>query len=95
MVHYILFKFREGTLTDEVINVFADKYEQLEKRYEGFVNPQIYRNIVMRDNNLDLMVTIEMANREVLQSYLDSEEHLELQERFGQLVEMQFSFDHA
>ncbi len=95
MVHYTLFKFKENTLNEEVINTFAEKYEQLEKNQEGFINPQVYRNIVSRENNMDLMISVEIRNLEELMVYLDSAEHQELQEKYSDIIEAQVSFDHA
>lgn len=94
MVHYLLLRFKDNTLTDGIIDVFADKFEQLEKQHEGIVNPQIYRNIVTREGNMDLMITVEMRSLEDLKIYLESPEHLELQERYQDIVECQVSFDH-
>ena len=66
----------------------------LEKQHEGIVNPQVYRNIVSREGNMDLMITVEMRSLEDLKTYLESPEHAELQERYKDLVELQISFDH-
>lgn len=94
MVHYLLLKFKENTLTENVINGFAEKFDQLEKHHEGLVNPQIYRNIVSREGNMDMMITIEYRSLEDLKAYLESAERAELQEKYGEIVETQFSFDH-
>ncbi len=94
MVHYLLLKFKENTLTENVINGFAEKFDQLEKHHEGLVNPQIYRNIVSREGNMDMMITIEYRSLEDLKAYLESAERAELQEKYGEIVENQFSFDH-
>ena len=50
MVHYLLLRFKENALTESIIDVFADKFESLEKQHEGIVNPQVYRNIVSRED---------------------------------------------
>lgn len=94
MVHYLLLRFKENALTESIIDVFADKFESLEKQHEGIVNPQVYRNIVSREGNMDLMITVEMRSLEDLKTYLESPEHTELQERYKDLVELQISFDH-
>lgn len=94
MVHYLLLRFKENALTDSVVDVFIEKFAALEKKHEGIVNPQIYRNIVSREGNMDLMVTVEMRSLEDLKIYLESEEHIELQERYKDLVDLQVSFDH-
>lgn len=94
MVHYLLLRFKENALTESIIDVFADKFESLEKQHEGIVNPQVYRNIVSREGNMDLMITVEMRSLEDLKTYLESPEHVELQERYKDLVELQISFDH-
>lgn len=94
MVHYLLLRFKENALSDTIVDVFMEKFAALEKQHEGIVNPQVYRNIVTRDGNMDLMVTVEMRSLEDLKTYLESPEHLELQERYKDLVEQQVSFDH-
>lgn len=94
MVHYLLLRFKENALTESIIDVFADKFEQLEKQHEGIVNPQVYRNIVGREGNMDLMITVEMRSLEDLKTYLESPEHKELQERYQDIVELQVAFDH-
>lgn len=94
MVHYLLLRFKENALTESIIDVFADKFESLEKQHEGIVNPQVYRNIVSREGNMDLMITVEMRSLEDLKTYLESPEYAELQERYKDLVELQISFDH-
>ena len=72
MVHYLLLRFKENALTESIIDVFADKFESLEKQHEGIVNPQVYRNIVSREGNMDLMITVEMRSLEDLKTYLES-----------------------
>lgn len=94
MVHYLLLRFKEDALTDHIIDTFIEKFEDIEKKYEGIVNPQVYRNIVSRGNNMDLMVTLEMSSFEALKNYLESPEHTELMDRYEDLVELQVSFDH-
>ncbi len=94
MVHYLLLRFKEDTLSDSVIDAFADGYESLEKQHEGIVNPQVYRNIVGRPDNMDLMITVEMRSLEDLKTFLESPEVAELQERYKDIIEEQFSFDH-
>lgn len=94
MVHYLLLRFKENTLSEGIIDVFADRFEQLEKQHEGIVNPQLYRNIVTREGNMDLMITVEMRSLEDLKTYLESPEHAELQERYREIVELQVTFDH-
>lgn len=94
MVHYLLLGFKENALTENVINGFAEKFDQLEKHHEGLNNPQIYRNIVSREGNMDLMITIEYRSLEDLKAYLESTECQELQEKYGEIIETQFSFDH-
>ena len=37
MVHYLLLRFKENALTESIIDVFADKFESLEKQHEGIV----------------------------------------------------------
>ena len=71
MVHYLLLRFKENALTESIIDVFADKFESLEKQHEGIVNPQVYRNIVSREGNMDLMITVEMRSLEDLKTYLE------------------------
>lgn len=95
MIHYTLFKFKENTLNEEIINTFAEKYEQLEKNQEGFINPQIYRNVISRERNMDLMISVEVRSFEDLTAYLDSAEHKELQEKYDDIIAQQISFDHA
>ena len=34
MVHYLLLRFKENALTESIIDVFADKFESLEKQHE-------------------------------------------------------------
>lgn len=94
MVHYLLLGFKKDSLTENVINGFAEKFDQLEKHHEGLVNPQIYRNIVSREGNMDLMITIEYRSFEDLKACLESPEYHELQEKYGEIVETTFSFDH-
>ena len=94
MVHYLLLRFKENALTESIIDVFADKFESLEKQHEGIVNPQVYRNIVSREGNMDLMITVEMRSLEDLKTYLESPEHAELQERYKDPAALQTSFAH-
>ena len=94
MVHYLLLKFKEDMLSDSIIDTFMDRFTALEKRHEGIVNPQVYRNIVDRPDNMDLMITIELRSMQDLRTYLDSPEHAELQERYKDLIVQAVSFDH-
>ena len=94
MVHYIFLRFKENTLTENVINGIADKLDELEKQCEGITNPQIYRNIVSCNENMDLMITIELRTLEDLNVYLESEAHHTLYEKYSEIVEKYFTFDH-
>ena len=43
---------------------------------------------------MDLMITVEMRSLEDLKTFLESPEVAELQERYKDIIEEQFSFDH-
>ena len=95
MVHYILLKFKENTLTEDAFNIIAAQLDDLEKRMAGMTNPQIYRNIVTCDANMDLMITLELEGREDLNAYLDSDARQALRDRLGESIAQEISFDHA
>ena len=94
MVHYLLLHFKEDMLSDGIIDVFADRFAALEKRHEGIVNPQIYRNVSPLKENMDLMITVELRSFEDLKTYLESPERAELRERYKDIVDAHVSFDH-
>lgn len=95
MVHCILLKFKEATLTEDAFNAIAGQLDDLEKRLGGLTNPQIYRNIVSGASNMDLMITLELEGREDLDAYLHSDDRKVLYDQLKEIIVQEITFDHA
>lgn len=93
MYHYILAKYNntvvdKDRLSEEAIALFKG----LEKSTEGIKKVTGKKNIIPRDNRFDLMIVIEM-DKEALDSYDHSPEHLEWKTNYAKYLEKKAIFD--
>ena len=94
MTHYVLFRFEDGFMSDEVVNRFEETYAELKTLLPGdILDYAIYGNCVERDSNMDMMVKIELKERASLQRYLQHPEHIALISSFSAHEKNRVSFD--
>jgi len=95
MTHYVLFRFEDGFMSDEVLNRFKETYAELKTLLPGdILDYAIYGNCVARDSNMDMMVRIELEEKESLQRYLQHPKHIELISSFNAKEKNRVSFGH-
>lgn len=95
MKHCILAKFLPEKTAEEK-KILTDDAEALFLKLnamQGIHGVRVLRNCVDRANRYDLMIEIDM-DRDALERYDVSPEHLEWKERFGSLLEKKAIFDH-
>lgn len=93
MVHYILFKFKEGVNIDECFTKMQDTFAKLEKELPCLHNPAIYRNIIERDTNADILLKLEFDSKEDLPVYLNHPLHVQLAKSLNDSIATRISFD--
>ena len=95
MTHYVLFKFEDGFMSEEVLSRFERTYSKLKLLLpEDIKDYAIFGNCVERDSNMDMMVKIELGEKASLQRYLQHPEHTALISSFRVREKSRVSFDH-
>lgn len=75
MTHYLLLKFTPGYMGDTLFDLARETYEELARQVPGVHKVRVERNCVARDSNADLMVCMDLINKDALDTYLDHPLH--------------------
>ncbi len=94
MKHYVLLKFKKGQLSEEISVMAQQILGKLVEAVEEIKTVTVHTNCVNRQDNYDLMVEMDLANKETLQTYLDHPYHKEFIEYVKDKVEAKVSFDY-
>lgn len=94
MRHMVFFKFIPGGLGDDVLLDYTETYSALREALpDDILSCRVVRNIVEREQNMDLLVEMRLAGPDSLPRYLSHPLHTELGRRCsGRLVSVA-SFD--
>ena len=93
MIHYILTKYQAGYLTDEQFQELASSFHKVAKHIDGISSCTVKRNIVVRDTNMDVMVSFHFDSPDLLGTYLKHPLHLEIAEKNDPYIIQRVSFD--
>ncbi len=74
MIHVVLLKFKENCLNENFILEARKLYKDLEQ-LDYVISANLFENCVERDSNYDIMLKIQLDNKDFLQKYLDHELH--------------------
>lgn len=91
--HYVLFKYKPGFLTDEVVRKLRDGFALIRAEVPGVRSVVIDTNVVDRPANMDLMIRMALDDDSVLDAYLHHPEHLRLGEEMNPFITERVSFD--
>lgn len=91
--HYVLFKYKPGFLTDEVVRKLRDGFALIRAEVPGVRSVVIDTNVVDRPANMDLMIRMALDDDSVLDAYLHHPEHLRLGKEMNPFITERVSFD--
>lgn len=96
MTHLVLMKFQDNFLNDANLSEISEAYQELKKALpEEIYNVNIYRNIVARESNMDIMIELELKNADSLPIYLTHPIHQAISTKMNPYVITRVSFDHV
>ncbi len=82
MKHYVLLNFEEGFLDEEFFSVMNKAFSDMQEAIAGMTGFEIRKNIVERDSNADVMLRVDLKEKEDLKIYLEHPLHVE----FAQMI---------
>ena len=95
MKHFVIFKFEDGYMNDEVIDHAKVTFNSLKEALpEDIFDVKIHKNIVERLFNGDLMVEMDVKNEDSLRTYLVHPIHVALTDVWGPHIQSRLSFDY-
>ena len=96
MTHLVLMKFQENFLDENNFAQIKEAYQELKKALpEEIFQVQIYRNIISRASNMDILIELELRNADSLPIYLQHTIHQAISGKMNPYVTNRVSFDHA
>ena len=93
MIHYLLLKFKAGRFTPTLYQLAEETFRQIAGSLNGIQHLEVYQNGVQRDTNADLMIRMELKDREHLNAYLNHPLHLRFVQQVDGAVEQRVTFD--
>lgn len=93
MTHYVLFKFRPGYSMDQIQDWFDDTYKKMPEQIPGIGNIKLMMNCHERDTNMDMMISMEMRDEKLIDSYLHHPLHLAFVKKTSPDLVSHVSFD--
>ncbi len=95
LMHYVLFKMKDGMLSEKVKEDFERTFSRLKETLgEDIIEASIKLNCIERDVNMDVMVTLRLANEKSLEKYILHPIHLSFAQRTDPILISRCSFDY-
>ncbi len=94
MKHILIIKLKPNTNLNEFLMKSHSYFDQLVEEVEGIKSYQFIENIVDREANGDLMLIVDLANKDMLKVYLDHPLHVEYANYLAQFMELKLSLDY-
>lgn len=94
MKHYVLFKFKSGYYNENIFEYTKEVFDSIKEKVDGIKSVNVYRNCVARDSNMDMMIEMELENRDMLALYLNDELHKAFVDRTDDHLVLRVSFDY-
>ena len=96
MTHLVLMKFQENFLDENNFSQITKAYQELKQALpEEIYDVNIYRNIISRESNMDVMIALNLKNADSLPVYLKHPIHQAISEKMNPYITNRVSFDHA
>lgn len=94
MMHYAMFKLKEGILLSDALPIMEKGYMEIEKEINVINTAHVLHNCYTRDTNCDIMIVLNIEGGvEALSHYLEHPLHLNLKAKTKHLIELACSFD--
>ena len=95
LMHYVLFRLKDGALTANVKNDFENTFAALKAAMsEDIIEASVKFNCIERDANMDVMVVLHLASKESLPKYLVHPIHTDFAKRTDPILISRCSFDY-
>lgn len=75
MKHYVLLKFDQKFFSEEILKYTKEVFQNIEKQVESIKSINVFINCIERDTNMDIMIEMDLKNKEALNIYLNHELH--------------------
>ena len=93
MLHYVLFKLKPELTVDAMEMLYRETYARLGETMLEVLGTSFLRNCIVRDSNMDVMITVRLRSRAALAGYLQHPLHLKFIEGTCDYVVQRVSFD--
>lgn len=94
LMHYVLFRFKEGALTQNKKDDFESTFAALKDNLsDDILDHSVSFNCIERDANMDVMVTLHLAGEQSLEKYIKHPLHTDFAKRTDPHLESRCSFD--
>lgn len=94
MKHCVLFKFKSDYYNENIFEYTKEVFDSIREKVDGIKSVNVYRNCIVRDSNMDMMIEMELENREILALYLNDELHKAFVDRTNEHLTLRVSFDY-
>jgi len=94
MKHYVLFKFEPDYYNEDVLKYTKEVFYSIGKKLDNILNVNVYSNCIIRDSNMDVMVEMDLENKESLDFYLNDALHKAFADRTDKHLVLRVSFDY-
>lgn len=92
MRHYVLLKFEQGYLNDEIVDYIKVVFDNISE-IRGIESVIVHNNCFDRESNMDIMIEMNIRDEEILKLYLNHELHIEFAKKMNDHLISKVSFD--
>ena len=94
MRHFVFMRFEKDYFDKAVFEYIEETFSRLQSVLpEEILACRVRQNCVERESNMDLMIEMELKNRQSLELYLKHPLHLAIGERMNSYITSRCSFD--
>lgn len=93
ITHYLIIKIQDEHNNDRTIEQIHLLYNEMAQSIKTMHNLQISKNVVQRESNSDLMISMDFYNNDDLYSYLEHPLHKSFAKTIGPKLHSKMTFD--
>lgn len=92
MKHYVLLKFKPDYYNEEILNYTKDVFNKI-RNIENIEDVYVHSNCIERDSNMDIMIEMNVKNKDALIHYINHELHRDFAKTVNEILVSKVSFD--
>lgn len=94
MKHIVMLRFAQGKMDNQYYDLAVKTFQSLQETLPEIKKVSVKKNCVLRNGNYDLMIEMDIADKESLDTYLRHPLHIAFADAVTPVMDSRASFDY-